>query len=231
MKNARDFLVVFAETVHRNALNSGLSRSMGDLKDIDLPYIITEGGVYAGYSFTVSDVTAEADQLPIQTIATEETGGLFIHTSRTYRQWRELTGVGASALTVRLGGDGIKSYSATFVMPEELNAYTTVGKETTVSLSLVNHGTTAIRSIDYTIEVNGTTTECHQNISLAAQYYGRKKSMNATIPPVYQRGTRPVTFCITKINGEDNLDPQPSAVLQMAFLAETPKQRLPSTSR
>jgi hypothetical protein len=191
----------------------------------ETPYVITEEGVYAGYSFTVSDVTAEADQLPIQTIATEETGGLFIHTSRTYRQWKELTGVGASALTVRLGGDGIKSYSATFVMPEELNAYTTVGKETTVSLSLVNHGTTAIRSIDYTIEVNGTTTECHQNISLAAQYYGRKKSMNATIPPVYQRGTRPVTFCITKINGEDNLDPQPSAVLQMAFLAETPKHK------
>jgi len=191
----------------------------------ETPYIITEEGVYAGYSFTVSDVTAEADQLPIQTIATEETGGLFIHTSRTYRQWKELTGIGASALTVRLGGEGIKSYSASFVMPEELNAYTTVGEETPVTLTLVNHGTTAIRNIDYTIEVNSTTTERHQSISLAAQYYGRKKSINTTIPAVYQRGTRPVTFRITKINGEDNQDPQPSAVLQMAFLAETPKHK------
>ena len=192
---------------------------------LDTPYIITEEGVYAGYSFTVSDVTEEADQLPIQTFATEENGGLFIHTSRTYRKWRELTGVGASALTVRLGGEGIKSYSATFVMPEELNAYTNVGEETKVTLSLVNHGTTAIRNIDYTIEVNGTTTERHQNISLAAQYYGRKKSMDVTIPPVNQRGTRPVTFNIIKINGEDNQDPQPSASLQMAFLAETPKHK------
>ena len=191
----------------------------------ETPYVITEEGVYAGYSFTVTDVTAEADQQPVQTIATEEQGGLFIHTSRTYRQWRELTGSGASALVARLGGDGIKSYSATFVMPEELNAYTTVGQETAVTLSLVNHGTTAIRNIDYTIEVNGTTTERHQNVSLAAQYYGRKKSMNATIPPVSQRGTRPVTFTITKINGEDNQDPQPSAELQMAFLAETPKHK------
>ena len=191
----------------------------------ETPYIITAEGVYAGYSFTVSDVTAEADQLPIQTIATEETGGLFIHTSRTYRQWMELTRVGASALTVRLGGDGIKSYAATFAMPEELNAYTSVGEEATVALSLVNHGTTAIRNIDYTIEVNGTTTERHQNVTLAAQYYGRKKAMNVTIPPVYQRGTRPVTFCITKINGEENQDPQPSAALQMAFLAETPKHK------
>ena len=191
----------------------------------ETPYIITEEGVYAGYSFTVSDVTAEADQLPIQTIATEETGGLFIHTSRTYRQWKEMTGVGASALTVRLGGDGIKSHSASFAMPEELNAYTTVGEEAPITLTLVNHGTTAIRNIDYTIEVNGTTTERHQNVTLAAQYYGRKKSINATIPAVYQRGTRPVTFCVTKINGEDNQDPQPSAVLQMAFLAETPKHK------
>ena len=191
----------------------------------ETPYVITEEGVYAGYSFTVSNVDAEADQLPIQTIATEETGGLFIHTSRTYRQWKDLSNVGASALTVRLGGDGIKSHSATFVMPEELNAYTTVGEEATVTLSLVNHGTTAIRNIDYTIEVNGTVTERHQNVTLAAQYYGRKKSLNATIPPVPQRGTRPVTFCITKINGEDNQDPHPSAVLQMAFLAETPKHR------
>lgn len=201
----------------------------GNAKWVDVtfetPYIITEEGVYAGYSFTVSNVDAEADQLPIQTIATEETGGMFIHTSRTYRQWRELTGVGASALTVRLGGDAIKSYAATFVMPEELNAYTTVGKEATVTLSLVNHGTTAIRNINYTIEVNGSTTEYQQSVTLQAQYYGRKKSMNVTIPPVYQRGTRPVTFCITKINGEENQDPQPSAVLQMAFLAETPKHK------
>ena len=191
----------------------------------ETPYVITVEGVYAGYSFTVSNVDAEADQLPIQTIATEETGGLFIHTSRTYRQWRELKGVGASALCVRLGGEGIKSHSATFVMPEELNAYTPVGEEATVTLSLVNHGTTAIRNIDYTIEVNGTTTERHQNVQLAAQYYGRKKSMDVTIPPVNQRGTRPVTFCVTKINGEENQDPQPSAVLQMAFLAETPKHK------
>ena len=191
----------------------------------ETPYVITEEGVYAGYSFTVSNVEAEADQLPIQTIATEETGGLFIHTSRTYRQWKERKGVGASALCVRLGGEGVKSHSATFVMPEELNAYTPVGEEATVTLSLVNHGTTAIRNIDYTIEVNGTTTERHQNVQLAAQYYGRKKSMDVTIPPVSQRGTRPVTFCITKINGEENQDPQPSAVLQMAFLAETPKHK------
>ena len=191
----------------------------------EMPYVITAEGVYAGYSFTVSNVENEADQLPIQTIATDEQGGMFIHTSRTYRQWKELSGVGASALTVRLGGEGIKSYSATFVMPEELNAYTTVGEEATVTLSLVNHGTTAIRNIDYTIEVNGTTTEHHQGVSLAAQYYGRKKSMNVTIPPVYQRGTRPVTFCVTKINGEENQDPRPSAVLQMAFLAETPKHK------
>lgn len=191
----------------------------------ETPYIITEEGVYAGYSFTVTDVSAEADQLPIQTIATAEEGGLFIHTSRTYRQWRELTGVGASALTVRLGGDGIKSHAATFLMPEELNAFTTVGEEATITLTLVNHGTTAIRNIDYTIEVNGTTTERHQSVTLAAQYYGRQKSINATIPPVTQRGTRPVTFHITKINGVDNQDPQPSAMLQMAFLAETPKHK------
>ena len=191
----------------------------------ETPYVITEEGVYAGYSFTVSDVTAEADQLPIQTIATSEQGGMFIHTSRTYRQWREQTGAGASALTVRLGGEGIKSYSATFTMPEELDAYTTVGEEATVTLSLVNHGTTAIRNIDYTIEVDGETTERHQNVTLAAQYYGRKKAIQATIPPVFHRGTRPVTFCITKVNGEDNQDPHPSAVLQMAFLAETPKHK------
>lgn len=124
-----------------------------------------------------------------------------------------------------MAADGIKSHSASFAMPEELNAYTTVGEEAPITLTLVNHGTTAIRNIDYTIEVNGTTTERHQSVTLAAQYYGRKKSINTTIPAVYQRGTRPVTFCVTKINGEDNQDPQPSAVLQMAFLAETPKHK------
>ena len=74
----------------------------------DEPYIITEEGLYVGYSFEVSSVnttTSDANQTPLMCFDGDD--GLYIHTSRTYRKWMTTTSLGTSALLLRLGGEGI----------------------------------------------------------------------------------------------------------------------------
>jgi len=202
--------------------------------DFETPYVVTEGGFYAGYSFKVSSVDTGTDtdpnKKPLQFISGDQEDKVFIHTSRTFRKWTSLAesalaSNGVSALVVRLAGDRVKANSATFVAPDDLYAYALVGTQQTVSLTLINHGVSTIKSINYTIEVNGEITEKTARITLAGTYYGRSTVLRTTIPAVQAEGTFPITFRITKLNDMDNEDEEPSAVYAMAYLNEFPKHK------
>ena len=99
----------------------------------DTPYVITEGGIYVGYSFTVSSVdtdnSSDANQLPLMTISGADLSELYVHTSRSVRKWTEFektsyfTAKNAFAFVVRLSGSKVKTRAAAFVAPDDLNAY------------------------------------------------------------------------------------------------------------
>ena len=191
---------------------------------LDAPYVIEAGGLYVGYSLTVSSVDAsnanDPNKAPVMTTATENPEGLLIHTSRTYRKWVGLAEVGSPAVVVLIGGDNIREHAAILEAPD--NLYTTTGKSIATTLTLVNHGTKAITDVDYEIEVGGETVSKHQNISLAGEYYGRFKTLTATIPAVDTKGTFDAKFRITKVNGVDNEDPVGVTSQPVTYLAEIP---------
>ena len=201
----------------------------------DTPYVITEGGIYVGYSFTVSSVdtdnSSDANQLPLMTISGADLSGLYVHTSRSVRKWTEFeqtsyfTAKNAFAFVVRLSGSKVKTRAAAFVAPDDLNAYSLTGKSLKVPLTILNHGVEAITSLEYTIEVNGQTTERTTRVSIAGQYYGSQGKLNATVPAVSEEGMQPITFRITKVNGEANEDDNPATVYTVAYLTEYPKHK------
>ena len=196
----------------------------------DKPYVITEEGVYAGYSFNITKVDLNNNNddnlTPFMTIATADENGLFIHTSRTYRKWQTLSGIGSSAIVVRLGGDRIHQNAVTIVPPDELYAYTLVGKQLTLTYTLINHGIEAIKNIDYELEVGDELKESkHLSTSLKGGYYGSQKELKVTIPAIQTGGTRNIKLHITKVNGVDNEDEEPAANFSMAFLAQPPKHK------
>ena len=201
----------------------------------DTPYVITEGGIYVGYSFTVSSVdtdnSGDANQFPLMTISGADLSGLYVHTSRSVRKWTEFeqtsyfTAKNAFAFVVRLSGSKVKTRAAAFVAPDDLNAYSLTGKSLKVPLTILNHGVEAITSLEYTIEVNGQTTERTTRVSIAGQYYGSQGKLNATVPAVSEEGMQPITFRITKVNGEANEDDNPAAVYTVAYLTEYPKHK------
>jgi len=188
------------------------------------PYVIEEGGLYVGYTFTVSSVDAadasDANKKPVMTTAEENPEGLLIHTSRTYRKWVGLADLGSAAVVAILGGESVKAHAAILKAPDDL--YTTIGKSITTTLTLVNHGTDAISNIDYEIEVGGETVSKHQSVALGGDYYGRYKTFSATIPAVANAGTYNAKFRITKVNGQDNEDPSGVTEQPVTYLSEIP---------
>ena len=201
----------------------------------DTPYVITEGGIYVGYSFTVSSVdtdnSSDANQFPLMTISGADLSGLYVHTSRSVRKWTEFeqtsyfTAKNAFAFVVRLSGSKVKTRAAAFVAPDDLNAYSLTGKSLKVPLTILNHGVEAITSLEYTIEVNGQVTERTTKVSIAGQYYGSQGKLNATVPAVSEEGMQPITFRITKVNGEANEDDNPATIYTVAYLTEYPKHK------
>ena len=197
------------------------------------PYVIPEGGFYAGYTFTISAVDAgnasDANKTPIQCTAKGEESESFIRTSRTYRKWvnfeNSISGQGVPALVIRLSGDRVKTRAASLIAPSDLDAYSLVGKSITVPLTLVNHGVETIKNLDYTITLGETVIEKKATLTLQGTYFGRQTTLRATVPAVEQTGTMPIRFTITKINGEANEDPEPSAVYSVAYLNEYPKHK------
>ncbi len=188
------------------------------------PYVIEEGGLYVGYSLTVSSVDTDNDndpnKKPIMVTSVENPEGLLIHTNRTFRKWAPLADVGSPAVLACLGGDFVKGNAATFVVPNDL--YNLVGKNITAQLTLVNHGANAIKNIEYEIELNGKTETKTVSKSLSGGYYGRSTTLSATIPAVDVAGAYDTKFRITKINGEANEDPQAEATTPVVFLNEVP---------
>ena len=198
------------------------------------PYTITEEGVYAGYSLTVPSVDTDnandPNKVPIMCIASEDLGNLYMHTSRSVRKWRNLPetayyGTGAYAMVVRLTGDNVKEHAAALLPPDELNTYLAVGKKTTLTLPLENHGTAAISNIDYEMTIGGETIEKNVAVTVKGGYFGSKANLKVEIPAQQTAGTYPVNITVKKLDGFDNEDAQPTTTFTMAYLSEFPKHK------
>lgn len=201
----------------------------------ETPYLITEAGIYVGYSFTVTSVDAnsstDANLTPLMSISSDNLSGLYVHTSRSVRKWTEFeqtsyfTAKNAFAFVVRLSGSKVKTRAAAFVAPDDLNAYSLTGKSVKVPLTVLNHGVEAITNLEYIIVVNGDTIVKSAKLSIAGQYYGSQGTLNATVPAVSEAGMKPITFRITKVNGEANEDDDPETVYTVAYLDAYPKHK------
>lgn len=207
----------------------------GDWAEVtfEQPYVIPEGGIYVGYSFTVPSVdvnnASDPNKTPLMCIKSDDIGSLYIHTSRSFQKWivlgqTTLTG-GAFAFVVRLSGSKVKGRAARFDTPNDLNAYTLVGKTVSVPLTLLNHGVESITKITYTIAVADTIVEKTANVKVAGKYYGSTATVKATVPAVKKAGTHPIRFTITKVNGEPNEDDEPTTTCTMAYISSFPKHK------
>lgn len=180
------------------------------------PYTITSEGVYAGYSFSVDDVTNySANKTPIATTFGGTDEGFYIHNSKSssFREWTNFCKAyqysSSLALQVILSGGDLVNAAAELVSVDK--GYTKVGDTGTVTAIINNHGLKGIANINYHYKVNGTEGDGYAELDQhIGSYWGRSEHVELTIPAIGNVGDYPITWQITKVNGEDNKDTNPT---------------------
>ncbi|MDE7159578.1 MAG: hypothetical protein K2O24_01845 [Muribaculaceae bacterium] len=169
------------------------------------PYTITEGGVYAGYSFKVGAVDTDAQKYPVVVADCSETNGLYLHSSRTYRKWTSLassTGT-VSALTIVLDGD----FKPDMVSVTLGDVYGVKGQPTPVAVTLTNSGSSSVSNFTYTytLSPSGVSGQGITELETAIPaQLGQKGNawISVDCPDTYEPQTLSVT--VTEINGNPN---------------------------
>ena len=192
---------------------------------LDKPYTIPEGGVYAGYSLTVDDVEAvEANEAPV--VVTDQTseGGLYLHTSDGFLKWLDLGDLfgGSAAITVGLAGENIKANAATVADGED--TYALSGQQTTIPVTVVNHGSNGIQSVELSYTVAGQAGSQTFDVDVSA-IYGGKTSVSLTVPAISEKGNHELAITAAKVNSQANEDPNTGATQSLIVLNTLPKKR------
>lgn len=210
----------------------------GDWADVtfETPYVLTEKGVFVGYSLTIPqvDISNKTDphKTPLMGLAGTANAGWFVHTSRTFRKWTALEGASTysdmiPAMSVRLGGELVREYAASLYAAPELEAFALAGRTKALNFTLINHGTQDINSVGYELLYGTDTYRETLNLSptLKGTYYGKQTSLKITLPAQQTPGSYPVTIRITEVNGQPNGEADSSVRLDMSVIKEMPRHK------
>jgi thiol-disulfide isomerase/thioredoxin len=193
---------------------------------LDKPYVIPEDGVYVGYSLTIDDVTSQENANPVALMEGYNPGGFYIHTSQGFLKWLDVSELmGASSIImVQVGGRNIQENAAA---PQEGEMqYVMVGQPSEVNVVFANHGSKGIESLDVECTVNGQTVAQHlQPEEALPGIFGKSFAATLNVPAISERGNYQLDIKVTKVNGVDNQDVNPTASVELVALKTTPKHR------
>ena len=178
--------------------------------ELETPYVITDGGVYVGYSFDIDELT-DATMYPVMTGAGSNPDGLYMHTERTYRKWVDFASEFqlCSCLTVNLETPDYENAAGISELPLERAM---IGEPFTQKVIVANHGTQPVSSVEYSYTIENKTGEGTMvfDVPIPAQY-NSKATFDVLMPAVDNQGQTDFTVTITKVNGVDNPDLTASA--------------------
>lgn len=189
----------------------------------DDPYVVT-GAFYAGYSFTVDDLTEETSQ-PVMIAGEAQSGGLFIHSSRSRMKWIDCTedAGGVSILNIIIEGD-FKDNSASFAYTDVL--FTSAEDRTVLPLRIVNHGANAITSMSYTFSTPQSSGEGKVNFdSPVPSEFGAYANVEIDLGYFTDYGVNDVSLTVTEVNGLANNDNAPTTVIPVKVYPFIPVNR------
>ncbi len=186
------------------------------------PYTITEEGVHVGYSFEIPELD-ESNARPVIVTTDNSPGGFFVRSSRTYRSWEDKSLLCSSCLQVTLSG--AKSEAA--ALGEMAEVYGGAGEPVKITLPVINHGFKGVKNFHYTYELDGKTHNGYVNLGADSirSRYDMDKEVEVQISAVAEKGTYPISFTVTKVNGAENTDPHATAQTTLKIYASLPKHR------
>ena len=180
--------------------------------EFDAPYIIPDGGLYVGYSFTVTELN-ESNSQPVSVVESSDSDGFFLHTSRTKTQWGSMTVSTSKASTISVGLEGdFPLRQMTVRLP---SVETFPDENGSGTLSFINTGAEPIESAVLSLEgemLPELTVEvkCPHPVRFL---HNLDEAASFSLPQINYAGTYPIFCHIDKINGEDVMSDSYSGLL------------------
>jgi len=192
----------------------------------DEPYTIGKDGFYAGYSFIIPELIDTYDSYPIVYTSATKDEGFWLHTSRTYRAWKDFSRNYGTTIELLLAGDNVYE-NAAVLAPKSTDYYVKVNEELNLDMTVYNHGTNDLGNITYTYDINGLSEPVEMTLDtpLSGDYYGRNTDVTVTLPAIDAAGEYKLYLNTTKANGEKNLDPCAEQVATVHVLDFVPTKR------
>ena len=192
---------------------------------LDKPYLIPAEGVYVGYSLTINENSYNGNG-PIRVVKQPKPTGFYIHATDEILKWMDIseaTGM-AAIVEMKLGGSKVKQNAVTPLNGEPL--FASVDTDLKTNVTLVNHGSQGIKSLDLEYTINGQTTEEHIDLKSSVNAtYGLQTTQTLTLAPISERGTYDLTLRVVKVNGEPNEDADATATTRIIIINGEPKHR------
>lgn len=172
------------------------------------PWTIDRATFYAGYTFKVGSPNGNQSLAkPILVGLCPNSDACYFASSRTYRSWQKPAVLEGAGFTIRVIVEG--DYAANAAGVKYITSpVTTASEAPECAVTVVNHGTEEISSIEYTYAVGSQIVSGTHTFAtpVSAELYGSTGSFKFTAPPVTEIGEHSGTFTITKVNGADNGD-------------------------
>ena len=188
---------------------------------VDIPdgYVIPEGGLYVGYSFTVVTLDeTTATTKPVVVASKHGNNGFFLHTSRSYRSWQNFTEEGNATSRIKVFVQGDVADAAVSVLSVG-NHYFKPNVENVIPVPVANMGMEEIKSISYKATVGEVSKEA--DITFKTPIYALfawEQDVDITLPATSETGDAQTTIEITKVNGKDYHSSASSTCRVLSFL-------------
>ncbi len=187
--------------------------SLSDLMTSGLPCLVKtsgvkvpEGGCYVGYSFDVSDLTAEYGQYPIAFDGgIDKEGGAYL--KFTGEDWSNMYGQGFGNLLtmVQMSGDNFVGDAASFSKTSFNRVIGAVNGTAKVKATVMGEGVNPVTSLSYTVKDLSTgAVSSEQTVSADGIAFYETGSVVFEIPVGSEYSLSDKEITITKVNGEAN---------------------------
>lgn len=193
--------------------------------DFAEPMTIPEGGIYVGYTVEVTDLVNWTQRYPHILADGGKEGGLWVHNRKKYTTWTDLSATLNKVSAMQVIIDSPRSAAQVAVsLPEK--CYSKVGETSECYVTLTNHGTEPVNTIEYTLSVDGKTIPGSYTFSPAIPSdFGAQGDMRIELPALAAVADYEMTFTVEMVNGKDNTDIQKSAGSLYAALDFMPVNR------
>ena len=162
-------------------------------------HVIPSGGLYVGYSFSISAMSQNYSSHPVsyRTSATPCTAGFYISTTSN-TTWKNHSG----DLMIRILSSGQFKNNAVNVFTDD-HVYTIHGTEQTMNVKLQNVGNTPVKSVRYVIETDGEMVASGTS-KVSIQDMMSMSTISIPIPTDVDATIYNRTIAITEVNSQIN---------------------------